>query len=337
MRLSVIIPVYNGRDFLGQALQALAASTHAPDEVLVVDDGSTDGSGTLARVWGAKVLTPGDGPRGPARARNLGAAQATGDVLLFLDADVAVHSDTLARIAAHFQEKSDLSAFFGSYDADPPAPGHVSRFKNLLHHFTHQNSPREASTFWVGCGAIRREDFKALGGFYEGYGRPAVVDIELGWRLKESGRPILLDPKVQVTHLKAWTFASLLKSDIFDRAVPWSRLILKQGRLPATLNIDFKSRIAAFLAWIELTLLAVGFWRPKAWVGFILALILQGLLNYRLYLLFFHKGDLRFLGSAIGLHQLYLLYSSLTFVVVAARDYFENRLASFWVDKRNYP
>jgi glycosyltransferase involved in cell wall biosynthesis len=337
MRLSVIIPVYNGRGFLGQALQALASSCRSPDEVLVVDDGSTDGSGTLARAMGARVISQADGPKGPARARNLGAEQAVGDILVFLDADVVVHLDTLARIAVHFQEEPDLSALFGSYDADPLAPGHVSRFKNLLHHFTHQRSPREASTFWVGCGAIRRDVFEALGGFFEGYGRPAVADIELGLRLKEAGGRILLDPEVLVTHLKAWTFVSLLKSDVFDRAVPWSRLILKQGRLPATLNLDFKSRVAALLAWTELILLILGFWRPEAWVGLILALMLQGLLSYRLYQLFFRKGGLRFLGAAMGLHHLYLLYSSLTFVVVAGQEYFKKHVASFWGCQRSYP
>jgi hypothetical protein len=176
-----------------------------------------------------------------------------------------------------------------------------------------------------------------MGGFYEGYGRPAVADIEMGLRLKESGRRILLDPKVQVAHLKAWTFASLLKSDIFDRAVPWSHLILKRGRLTATLNLDFKNRVAALLAWIELTLLTLGFWRPEAWVGFILALILQGLLNYRLYRLFFRKGDLGFLGAAVGLHHLYLLYSSLTFAVMAGQEFFGQCLASLMgCQRRNH-
>jgi glycosyltransferase involved in cell wall biosynthesis len=325
MRLSVTIPVFNGREFLSQVLQALACSTHAPDEVLVVDDGSTDGSGTLAGTLGAKVLTRADGPKGPAQARNLGAAQAVGDVLIFLDADVVVHPDTLARIAANFAEQPDVAALFGSYDADPPAPGHVSRFKNLLHHFTHQHSQREASTFWVGCGAIRREVFEVLGGFYEGYARPAVADIELGLRLKEAGERIILDPEVQVTHLKTWTFFSLLKTDIFDRAVPWTRLILRQRRLPETLNLDLVSRLSAILAWAELGLVALGFRQPWAWLWFLLVLALQGLLNYRLYQLFFRKGGLRFLGAATGLHQLYLLYSSLTFAIVAGLEFSHNR------------
>jgi glycosyltransferase involved in cell wall biosynthesis len=318
MRLSVIIPVYNGSSYLSQALQALAVSSRPPDEVLVVDDGSMDGSGALAQSLGAHVIKLPDGPRGPARARNRGAAQASGDLLLFLDADVAVHPDTVAKIEAHFRKQPDLAALFGSYDADTPSPGYVSRFKNLLHHFTHQTSVREASTFWAGCGAIRREIFMAMGGFDEGYLNPAVEDIELGIRLKQAGHRILLAPEVQVTHLKVWTFSGLTFADIFGRAVPWSRLILQQGRLPGELNLNLKSRVSALLAWGEIVYFSLWFWNPEAWLGLLLALGLQVFINLPLYRLFLVKGGPGFLLAAVGLHHLYLLYSSLTFGVLAA-------------------
>lgn len=317
MRLTAIIPVYNSRSYLLQALQALTVSNRPPDEVVVVDDGSTDGSGTLAQSLGAHVIKLPDGPRGPARARNRGAAQAAGDLLLFLDADVVVHPETLAKIEAHFREQPDLVALFGSYDADPPSPGYVSRFKNLLHHFTHQTSFREASTFWAGCGAIRRETFLSLGGFDESYSNPAVEDIELGMRLKQAGHRILLAPHVQATHLKVWTFAGLLFSDIFERAVPWTRLIMQQGWLPGELNLNLKSRISAILAWGELVCLSLGVLNPEAWLGLLLALGLQVFINYQLYRLFTEKGSPGFLLAAVGMHHLYLLYSSLTFGVMA--------------------
>jgi glycosyltransferase involved in cell wall biosynthesis len=317
MYLTIIIPVYNGRAYIRQALEALADAKRPADEVLVVDDGSTDGSGELAQSLGAQVLRLPDGPRGPARARNRGAAQASGDLLLFLDADVAVHRDTLARVEAYFREQPDIAALFGSYDAQP-SPGYVSRFKNLLHHVTHQTSVREASTFWAGCGAIRRETFLALGGFDEGYMNPAVEDIELGMRLKQNGYRVFLAPDVQVTHLKVWTFTSLVRTDIFHRAVPWTRLILQQGRLPGELNVNLKSRVSALLAWGELLYLILGFWYPVAWLGLLLALGLQAVLNHRLYYLFAVKGSPGFLLAAMGMHHLYLLYSSLTFGVLAA-------------------
>jgi len=323
MRLTVIIPAYNSRSFLPQALQALAVSSRPPDEVVVVDDGSTDGTGALAQSLGAQVIRLADGPRGPARARNRGATAASGDLLVFLDADVVVHPDTLAKMEARFREQPDLAALFGSYDADSPSPGYVSRFKNLLHHFTHQTSFRAACTFWSGCGAIRRETFIALGGFDESYLNPAVEDIELGMRLKQNGRRILLDPDVQVTHLKVWTFAKMVLSDIFERAVPWTRLIMQQGRLPQTLNLNLKSRVSALLAWGELICLSLGFWNPVAWLGFFLLLGLQILLNLQLYLLFADKNPLAFLFTAVGLHHLYLLYSSLTFGIVSGAHLLE--------------
>src|SRR5947209_6952463 len=97
--LAVVIPVHNGgRDF-GRCLRRLRESRGTAFELVVVDDGSTDGSADLAAAAGARVLRH-DRPRGPASARNAGAEAATADLVFFLDADVAVHPETLARAAA---------------------------------------------------------------------------------------------------------------------------------------------------------------------------------------------------------------------------------------------
>ncbi|MBC7316506.1 MAG: glycosyltransferase family 2 protein, partial [Chloroflexi bacterium] len=157
MRLAVIIPVYNGREYLVHCLAAIKRSSRMPDELLVVDDGSTDGSGTLAAEMGACALRLGERPQGPAVARNRAATICQADILVFVDADVALHSDALSRMEAYLEAHPEVSALFGSYDDAPTAPGLVSRYKNLFHHYTHQHSRREASTFWAGCGAIRRE------------------------------------------------------------------------------------------------------------------------------------------------------------------------------------
>lgn len=140
MKSSVIVPVHNGEIYLERCLSALAASTLRADEILVVDDGSTDGTAALARRFGTKLVTLAGGPYGPAVARNRGAAQAQGEILIFLDADVVVHAATLERMAAYLELNPEVSALFGSYDESPPDPGLVSRYKNLLHHFVHQHS-----------------------------------------------------------------------------------------------------------------------------------------------------------------------------------------------------
>jgi GT2 family glycosyltransferase/4-amino-4-deoxy-L-arabinose transferase-like glycosyltransferase len=318
-RISVIIPVHNGGDHLGRCLEALARSTRPPDELIVVDDGSADDPSGLAQPYHAQIISLIDGPHGPARARNRGAAAARGEILVFVDADVAVRPDTLALIEQHLTDHPQIAALFGSYDADPPAPGLVTLYKNLLHHYVHQRGKQQASTFWAGCGAIRQDVFDALGGFDESYDRPSIEDIELGYRLRRAGHRVWLFPDLQVTHLKGWSLAGLLRSDILDRAAPWTRLIMKQERLPADLNLDIRSRLSALSVWAAVVFLMLGIATSSIgfFVGALLGVGVVGALNGALYRLFTRKGGVRFAAGAAGLHALYLLYSSLTFALIA--------------------
>lgn len=316
MKISVVIPVHNGGNNLRECLKALMDSTRRPDELIIVDDASTDESAQLASKFGTVIAGPSPKPVGPARARNLGVASSQGDVLLFLDADVVVHPNTLALIESHFNQYPQIAALFGAYDDDPPHRNWVSLYKNLQHHFVHRQSQPEASSFWTGAGAIRREVFYQLGGFNESYSRPSIEDIELGVRLRELGHRVRLCTDVQVTHLKRWTLFSLLRSDILDRAVPWTRLIFSSSRLPTDLNLDLKSRLSALCAWFVLLLSVIGLWAPAAWLG---ALLLLGIViasNFTLYHFFYERGGLWFTAAAVALHFLYFLYSSITFVFV---------------------
>ena len=318
--LSVIIPVYQSAAPLTRCLAGLAVSTTLPLEIVVVDDGSTDASAEVARKGGAIVVRVSDGPRGPAAARNLGAAQARGAILLFLDADVVVHQDTVDRIARCFADHEDVAAVFGSYDDEPDDQAMVSRYRNLLHHYVHQHGAREASTFWAGCGAVRASVFAAVGGFDAGYRRPAIEDIELGARLRAAGHRILLRPDIQVKHLKRWTVAGTVRSDVRDRAIPWTRLILRQARIPRDLNTSARSRLAALAAWVAAaSLVMLPFTVFALWI---LAAALAALvfLNFNLYAFFFRKGGPLFALVSGAMHGLYLLYSSAVFATLFAED-----------------
>jgi glycosyltransferase involved in cell wall biosynthesis len=317
VNLSVVIPVHNGGENLRCCLEALSQSTRPADEVIVVDDASTDGSADLAQKFGVHVLHLPGPPQGAAIPRNRGAAVASGEVLVFLDADVAVHTDALEKIERTMSEHQGIAALFGSYDAYPRAPGLASRYKNLLHHYVHQHGGGEASTFWTGCGAIRREVFESVGGFDESL--KAIEDIELGTRVRRAGYRIWLCPDVQVTHLKRWTLGRLLRSDVFDRAIPWSRLVLQSAHLPAVLNLAVRSRWSALAAWAAVLLAALAWWWPWAGVAALLSLFAVGALNADLYRFFWRHGGLLFAVVAAGLHVFYLLYSSLVFVLVAGQ------------------
>ncbi len=244
--ISVIVPVYNAEAYLRRCLTSLAASADPAFECIVVDDGSTDGSLEVAREFGALVLSTG-GRNGPAFARNLGARTAKGDILFFVDSDVCVQPDTLSRIAAEFNMNPEVDGVMGSYDRWPSAKNFMSQYRNLMHHYVHQRSSREAMTFWAGCGAMRREVFLEFGGFDEAYRSPAIEDIELGYRLSAAGRKLVLCSNIEVKHLKRWEVGSVLKTDFFYRALPWSELTFRSGWMPNDLNLRISQRISVVL------------------------------------------------------------------------------------------
>src|SRR4029077_8557446 len=116
-----------------------------------------------------------------------------------------------------------------------------------MHCYVHHNSRREACTFWSGCGAIRKAVFLEISGFDESYDRPAIEDIELGYRLNSAGKKLLLDTSMLVKHLKRWSFFGLIKTDIMDRGIPWTELILRDRKLPNDLNLQLSQRVSVAL------------------------------------------------------------------------------------------
>ncbi|MCB0211653.1 MAG: glycosyltransferase [Anaerolineae bacterium] len=310
---SIIIPVYNGGCHLKSCLSAIQRSSFCNWELIVVDDGSTDGSDNLARQFGARLFATGK-RLGPAAARNIGAKIARGRYLFFIDADCEMHTDTLANAADFLKQHKRVDAIFGSYDDEPAALGFVAQYKNLFHHYVHQNGGEEASTFWTGCGAIRRGCFLRLGGFdVQRYPRPSIEDIDLGYRLKEVGGEIRLVKNVQVKHLKEWTFFGLIKSDIFDRGIPWTRLILRDKAFVADLNLQTHNRISVVAVYLlVLSLLSSIFSLLALDLALGLAIVFF-LLNINVYRFFYHKRGLPFMLGVIPMHALYYFYNGISF------------------------
>ena len=107
----------------------------------------------------------------------------------------------------------------------------------------------EATSFWGACGAVRRECFFAAGGFDEKrFKLPSIEDVELGYRLIDQGVRIVLDPELQVKHLKKWTLVSLVATDVTRRAIPWTLVWMERRRLQKDLNFSYDQRIGAMVA-----------------------------------------------------------------------------------------
>lgn len=325
--VSIAIPVYNGGESFKKCLSSLKQFVPASTEIIVVVDGGTDESERLARSFGATVLTfPIAG--GPARARNCAATAAKGDVLLFIDADVTIHADTLTQTIARFAARPDLAALIGSYDDAPGAPNFLSQYKNLFHHYTHQTGATAASTFWGACGAIRRDVFLKIGGFDENYRYPSVEDIDLGYRLKKAGYEIELCKSVQVKHLKCWQPLNLLRAEFFYRALPWTELIWRDRQFVNDLNLKVSSRIAMLLAYsLLVAVVATLFWSSAIAIGVGVGLAFLAI-NWPVYRFFYQQRGWWFTCGTVFWHWLYFIYGGLAFAIGTIRYHLFSRSAN---------
>jgi glycosyltransferase involved in cell wall biosynthesis len=312
LSVSVIVPVHNGGENFRRCLASVKASHLSPREIIVIADGDTDGSYQLAKDFGTQVVRF-PSPGGPGRARNLGAAQARGEILLFIDADVAIPPGAIGQVVKVFDREPGIAALFGSYDDEPAEPNFLSQYRNLLHHYVHQQGQEDASTFWGGCGAIRRDVFLASGGFDEGYVRPSVEDIELGYRLREAGHRIRLCKSLQVKHLKRWDLVSMLKADFFRRALPWTEIILRDRKCINDLNTGMSGRASVILVFLLLNSFLFSFWEPLALAAAGAIALLLLMLNAPLYWFFLRRRGIRFALQSLPYHWLYFFYSGVAF------------------------
>jgi glycosyltransferase involved in cell wall biosynthesis len=313
IRISVIVPVYNNAPELRECLSALMASSFSGSEIIVVDDASTDDSPEVGAQMGVPVLRL-ERNSGPSAARNYGARHARGDIIFFVDADVVVMRGAVSRVVKIFNEHPEIDGVFGSYDLEPRVKTVISQYRNLLHHYVHQKGNPNASTFWAGCGAIRRAAFEKIGGFDDRW--PAIEDIELGYRLRQAHYRVLLDKELHGTHLKNWTFRSMIRTDVFSRAIPWAHLIMQRKFAPNDLNLQWRQRLSGIMVLLTLPLLGLAVFGVEWLLVPALCCVVAIALNRDLYIFFWRQRGLYFAVMCIPLHLLYYLYSGLSFLFV---------------------
>lgn len=320
VELSVIVPFHRDLRQLRRCLAALNTAGEAVDswaalrEIIVVADGSPEDPRGVVDAAGAHVLAI-DGPAGPAVARNRGAALATGNVLVFVDSDVVVGEQALARFARLFAADRDLGAAFGSFDERPDDPGFVSQCKNLAHAFVHRRAQGEAQTFWSGLGAARGDVFHRVGGFDERFRRPSVEDIDLGYRIRASGSRIVLDPEIEGQHLKRWSLRTALVSEIRDRGVPWTQLLYRFDGPHNYLNVTVACRLSVIVAYLLVIFLLLALEWPALIAPAATAAIVLWWLDRSFYQFFASRRGLAFVLALFPLRTLHHLCNGISFVV----------------------
>ena len=207
MRISAVIPAYNAAPFLAGTLESVLAQTHAVDEIIVVDDGSTDDTAAIARRY-RQVRYLRQDNQGPAAARNRGIQAARGDWIAFLDADDCWTPDKTATQLAALQRHPDLALI--AADMAEIAPDGTTRIASMLaHHALREyfvrldGAPVPAALSrlvrknFIPTGTVlaRREVLERLGGF-----DPTIrfgEDLEL-WARIAARHPIACLPQVQM-------------------------------------------------------------------------------------------------------------------------------------------
>jgi glycosyltransferase involved in cell wall biosynthesis len=198
--VSVVVPARNAERTLGECLAALEGQSPPglAREIIVVDDGSTDRTADVAARC-PRVVVVRQANQGPAAARNAGARRATGDVLLFTDADCVPTPDWVAEMTAPLEDPA-VVAVKGAYRTRQV--GLVARFAQIEFEERYARLALRPTTDFVDSysAAIRAEAFWAVGGFDATFPDPNNEDVDLSYRLARAGRPMVFNPRAIVYH-----------------------------------------------------------------------------------------------------------------------------------------
>ena len=209
MLASIIIPAYNAEATLAKCIEACLAQTGCDAEVIVVDDGSTDATPRIAQGFPVHYIRQEN--RGPAAARNRGAAEARGDLFAFTDADCVPEPDWLELLANGLVES--VGATGGTYT--------IANAESALARMVHEeiaarHARLEGDVDFLGSFnvAYDREAFEAVAGFDETFKMASCEDNDLAYRLHDKGYRLCFIPAARVAHFHPTRLGPYLRAQM---------------------------------------------------------------------------------------------------------------------------
>jgi glycosyltransferase involved in cell wall biosynthesis len=284
--ISVIIPAYNACRTIAHCIESALSGSVRPLEVIVVDDCSIDDTATIVEKLAASHpgivrLIRASINAGPARARNIGAAAATGNYYFFIDSDTAMLADTLHNFLRRIPEADAVS---GIYHPEPLNDGAVPRYKAYqLAYFFGQRGVFDHDVFVASSAGIRSRVFHDVGGFDERL--PWGMDVEneeFGNRIVKKYR-ILMDPSVNVRH--HFPGFGKLTLTYFHRVSLWMELFLKRGSFEKGGNATLGTGLSTAAAAAAIASLPLLWLHPALWLvpAFFLIWHVGGYAGYFIY------------------------------------------------------
>ena len=282
--ISIIVPAFNVEKTIRRCIESLLAQEFEEQfELIVVDDGSSDATASIVKEFKeVKLLQQKNS--GPAVARNRGAKQARGEIIVFTDSDCIASQDWLREMIAPFKDKNAV-AVQGAYKSKQKSL--IARFGQIEIEERYEKMKKAKQLDWIGSysGAYKKNVFLQFLGFDEGFPIASGEDPELSYRIAEKGLMLVFNPKAIVFHSHPESLAKYLRTKFFRafwrvplytkhraKAVSDSytpQLLKLQIFLSAVVIVSAFFGALAFLAAIVLFLVSTlqfalfAFWRDK--------------------------------------------------------------------------
>jgi len=212
MKASLIIPAYNAGKTIVSCLES-ALSQSLPKEyyeIIVVDDGSNDNTLDIVKNYPVRLIAQSN--KGPAAARNRGASEASGDILVFTDSDCELDSNFLKNIILPFELENQIAGVQGSYETKQKE--FISQFAQVEIETRYRKMVKNKYIDFIGtyAAAYKKDVFQKIGGFDEGFPLASGEDIDLSYRLYQEDFRMVFVPEAFVYHRHPAKLVLYLKS-----------------------------------------------------------------------------------------------------------------------------
>jgi len=269
--ISVIIPAYNAEKLISSCLNALNDQTisRTDYEILIVDDGSTDKTaGIVGGFENVKLIQQEN--RGPAGARNNGAKNSNGDIILFTDSDCIPEKNWVEEMIRPFNDDPEIVGVKGIYRTDQKEL--IARFVQAEYEDKYDVLKRDQYIDFVDTysAGFKRKVFLEFDGYDTSFPVACAEDVELSFRIASKGYKIVFNPRAVVTHTHPNCFISYLKKKYnfaFWRILAVRKnpgKIIKDSHTPQIMKLQL-----LFFPLLLLSLLAIIFYPKTIYLAFL--------------------------------------------------------------------
>lgn len=239
---SILIPCYNSAPYIRQTIEAASNQSHPADEIIVVDDKSTDNSLKILRELPVRLICH-ETNQGPASARNTALHVSTSDIVIYIDSDAFADSHLIEAFRSAYVNATPGIAGIGGCGIETNIQTIYDKWRSKHSILNYDSTFKQNVLYLYGiCASYRREILINIGGFDPYFHYSAGEELDLGYRLRKAGYRLMYTPEAIVYHQRTDTLESLTKTQ--SNYFYWSYLAKKRNhQWPSTLFFGTARRL----------------------------------------------------------------------------------------------